>query len=63
MGSQPTGLLANVWLSQFKPIVKDTAKIFKLSVIRSIKKIKIAAKLAEINNLHPNLKKMAKLPS
>jgi len=53
MGSQPTGPLANVWLSQFKPIIKDTAKIFKRSVTRSIQ---IAEKLAEINNLHPNLK-------
>ena len=59
MGSQPAGPLANVWLSQFEPIIKDTAKIFKRyvdDIIRSIKKSQISAKLEEINNLHPNLK-------
>ena len=59
MGSQPAGLLANIWLSQFEPVIKDSAKIFERyvdDIIRSINRNNIAEKLREINNLHPNLK-------
>ena len=59
MGSQPAGPLANIWLAQFEPSVRDDAKIFKRyvdDVIRSIRKDGVDAKLTEINSLHPNLK-------
>ena len=59
MGSQPAGPLANIWLSQFEPAIKDSAKIFERyvdDIIRSINKHNIAEKLREINSLHPNLK-------
>ena len=59
MGSQPAGPLANIWLSQFEPVIKDSAKIFERyvdDIIRSINKHNIAEKLREINSLHPNLK-------
>jgi len=45
MGSPTAGPLANIW-SQFEPIIKYTAKIFKRyvdDIIRSIKKIQIVA--------------------
>ena len=59
MGSQPTAPLANIWLSQYEPVIKDTAKIFERyidDITRSINKNNIADKLKEINSLHPNLK-------
>ena len=59
MGSQPAGPLANIWLSQFEPAIRDSAKIIERyvdDIIRSINKHNIAEKLREITSLHPNLK-------
>jgi hypothetical protein len=59
MGAKPAPPLANIWLSKFEPIIKDTAKIFERymdDILREINRHKIQEKLREINNLHPNLK-------
>ena len=59
MGAKPAPPLANIWLSKFDPIIKDTAKIFDRymdDIIREINRHQIQEKLREINNLHPKLK-------
>ena len=59
MGSPPAPHLANGWLSKYDGKVAENARLFDRymdDIIRNIKKAEIEAKLAEINNLHPNLK-------
>ena len=52
MGAKPAPPLANIWLSKFEPIIRDTAKIFDRYMDDIIREIK----LSEINQLHPKLK-------
>ena len=59
MGAKPAPPLANIWLSKFEPIIKDSAKLFERymdDIIREIKAAEVQAKLAEINQFHPKLK-------
>ena len=59
MGAKPAPPLANIWLSKFEPIIRDTAVIFERymdDIIREIKIQDIKAKLDQINQLHPKLK-------
>ena len=59
MGAKPAPPLANIWLSKFEPMIKDSAKIFDRymdDIIREINRHKIQEKLREINALHPKLK-------
>ena len=59
MRSQPAPYLANIWLSQFEPTIKDEAKLFERymdDILRSINRNWMEEKLAEVNGLHPNLK-------
>ena len=59
MGSPPAPPLANIWLSQYDPSIRDDAKIFERYMddfLRTIKKRLIEKKLKRINSLHPNLK-------
>ena len=58
MGSPPAPHLANGWLSQFDPIIKDNATIYERymdDIFSSIQKHKDEEKLEEINKLHKNL--------
>ena len=58
MGSPPAPHLANGWLSQFDPIIKDDSKLFTRymdDILREMKRDEIENKLIEFNNLHPNL--------
>ena len=55
MGSPPAPPLSNIWLSEYKPTIKDGVKLFDRymdDILRTIKEIK----LPEINSLHTNLK-------
>ena len=59
MGAKPAPPLANIWLSKFEPMIRDTANIFERymdDIIQEIKIQDIQAKLSQINQLHPNLK-------
>ena len=59
MGAKPAPPLANIWLSKFEPIIRDTATIFERymdDIIREIKIQDIKAKLDQLNQLHPKLK-------
>lgn len=59
MGAKPAPPLANIWLSKFEPIIRDSANIFERymdDIIREIERAKIQEKLSEINQLHPKLK-------
>ena len=58
MGSPPAPHLANGWMSQFDNIIKGTSKLFTRymdDILQEMKSSNIENKLAEINNLHPNL--------
>ena len=58
MGSPPAPHLANGWMSKFDPIIQGSAQLFTRymdDILREIKQVEIDSKLAEINNLHPNL--------
>ena len=58
MGSPPAPHLANGWLSQFDPVIKEDSSIYERymdDIIQDIHKNKIEDKLGKINNLHPNL--------
>ena len=55
MGSPPAPPLSNIWLSEYKPAIKDGVKPFERymdDILRTIKEIK----LPEIKSLYPNLK-------
>ena len=59
MGSAPAPFLANGWLSQFDPKIKDDAKLYYRymdDIVREIKTENIDQKLNEINSYHPALK-------
>ena len=59
MGSQPAPYLANISLSKFEPTIKNDTKLFERymdDILRSINRNRMEEKLAEINELHPNLK-------
>ena len=59
MGSAPAPFLANGWLSQFDPKIKDDAKLYFRymdDIVREIKTENIDQKLSEINSFHPALK-------
>ena len=58
MGSPPAPHLANGWMSKFDRQIQGNAKLFTRymdDILRDIKGDEIDNKLAEINNLHPNL--------
>ena len=58
MGSPPAPHLANGWMSKFDGQIQGDAKLFTRymdDILRDIKCNEIDNKLAEINNLHPNL--------
>ena len=58
MGSAPAPFLANGWLSQFDPKIKDDAKLYYRymdDIVREIKTENIDQKLSEINSYHPAL--------
>ena len=58
MGSPPAPHLANGWLSQFDPIIRDNATIYERymdDIISSVQKQKSDEKLEKINKLHKNL--------
>ena len=58
MGSPPAPHLANGWMSKFDDIIKGESKLFARymdDILREIKRSETDQKLAEINNLHPNL--------
>ena len=58
MGSPPAPHLANGWLSKFENIIGEEARIYDRymdDILRECKLTSVAPKLAEINNLHPNL--------
>jgi hypothetical protein len=58
MGSPPAPHLANGWMSTFDKTIEGDAKLFTRymdDILRDIKRSEIDQKLAEINNLHPNL--------
>ena len=58
MGSPPAPHLANGWMSKFDGQIQGNAKLFTRymdDILRDIKRDEIDNKLAEINNLHPNL--------
>ena len=59
MGSAPAPFLANGWLSQFDPKIKDDAKLYYRymdDIVREVKTENIDQKLNEINSYHPALK-------
>ena len=58
MGSPPAPHLANGWMSRHDDSIRGNAKLFARymdDVLREIKRSETDQKLAEINNLHPNL--------
>ena len=58
MGSAPAPFLANGWLSQFDPKIKDDAKLYYRymdDMVREIKTENIDQKLSEINSYHSAL--------
>jgi len=58
MGSPPAPPLANGWMSQYDGDIRGNARLFSRymdDILREIKRCEIEEKLAEINNLHPNL--------
>jgi hypothetical protein len=58
MGSPPAPHLANGWMSQFDESIKGDAKLFTRymdDILREINCREADSKLADINNLHPNL--------
>ena len=58
MGSPPAPHLANGWLSQFENTIGADAKLYERymdDICRESKLRLVDSKLAEINNLHPNL--------
>ena len=59
MGSPPAPYLANIWLSSFDSIIKGEANLYQRymdDILTTIKKNHIDEKLAQINQLHGNLK-------
>ena len=59
MGSPPAPHLANGWMSQFDPIIKDTSPLYARyidDILCGIPRDQIENKLNEINMLHPDLK-------
>ena len=59
MGSPPAPYLANIWLSNFDPVISERAKLYQRymdDILTVIKKSMIDSKLVEINQLHENLK-------
>ena len=59
MGSPPAPLIANGWLSQYDPQIRENAKLYDRymdDILRSIKRTEVRQKLAEINSYHPYLK-------
>ena len=58
MGSSPAPHLANDWISRYDGSIKGNSKLFTCymdDILREIKRRETDQKLAEINNLHPNL--------
>ena len=58
MGSPPAPHLANGWMSKFDAQIQGSAKLFTRymdDILREIRRPEIDNKLADINNLHPNL--------
>ena len=58
MGSPPAPPLANGWLNQYDSVIRGNARLFTRymdDILMEINRLQIEAKLAEINNLHPNL--------
>ena len=58
MGSPPAPHLANGWMSQFDPVIKESSSIYDRymdDIIQDLHKNKYEGKLEEINNLHPSL--------
>ena len=59
MGSAPAPFLANGWLSQFDPKIRDEAKLYYRymdDIVREVRTEDIDSKLDEINSYHPSLK-------
>ena len=58
MGSPPAPHLANGWMSQFDPVIKEGSSIYERymdDIIQDLHKNKYEGKLEEINNLHQSL--------
>ena len=59
MGSPPAPYLANIWLSHYDPTISDGARLYQRymdDILTVICRNELAEKLAQINQLHGNLK-------
>ena len=59
MGSPPAPYLANIWLSSYDPTISGQAKMYQRymdDILTVIRRNELAEKLAQINQLHGNLK-------
>lgn len=59
MGSSPSPMLANAWMSQFESAIRDEAALYSRymdDILRNIKLSQIDQKLEDINKLSPTLK-------
>ena len=58
MGSPPAPHLANGWMSQFDPVIKEGSDVYERfmdDIFQDIHKDKKEDKLQQNNSLHPNL--------